>query len=174
MRRLLLCTLLLVSVSVPFAGQADQWRRYKNEAGNFSAQMPGEPNESVNGEGDKASHTIQAISGSIGYTVVYVANPAEQPVDEPTYKIYRDAFLKGLPQCELVREDPVSHPLAGYIGRWYRMNCNASGQKMTFTGNLYWGRHYAYAVLAMFSTAASDPSEGAKFYNSFSVLDSSK
>jgi hypothetical protein len=173
-RRLLLCTLLLACLAAPFAGQSDRWRTYENRGGNFSALMPSEPKETVSGEGDQASHTIQAISGSIGYTVVYVSNSTEQPVDEGTYKVYRDHFFKGLPQCELDREDAVSRPLVGFIGRWYRMNCNVSGQKMTFTGNLYWGRYYAYAALAMYATAPSEPQQAAKFYNSFAVLNSRK
>ena len=174
MRYWVLTVLLLTCLAAPFAGQSDQWQRYRNEGGNFSVLISGNPQESVSGEGAQASHTIQSISGGIGYTVVYVANTAEQPVDEPTFKIYRDAFLKGLPQCDMAKEDPVSRPLAGYVGRWYRMNCDISGKKMSFTGNLYWGKHYAYAVLAMFPTAPTDPPESSRFYNSFSVLDSSK
>jgi len=174
MRYWVLTIFLLACLAAPFAGQTNQWQRYRNDGGNFSVLILGDPKEVVNGEGAQASHTIQSISGSVGYTVVYVANPAEQPVDEPTFKIYRDAFLKGLPQCNLAKEDAVSRPLAGYIGRWYRMNCDVSGQKMSFTGNLYWGKHYAYAVLAMFPTAPTDPPESAKFYDSFSVLDGSK
>jgi len=174
MRYRVLALFLLTCLALPFAGQTDQWQRYKNDGGNFSALMPGQPTENVNGEGDKASHTIQLISGTIGYTVVYVSNSAEQPVNEETFKIYRDAFLKGLPQCNLVKEDSTSHPLQGYIGRWYRMSCDIGSVKMSFIGNLYWGKHYAYAVLAMFSGASQDPPEAEKFYNSFSVLGSSK
>jgi hypothetical protein len=54
------------------------------------------------------------------------------------------------------------------------MNCDVRTQKMSFVGNLYWGKHYAYAVLAMFPTAAADPPEAGKFCNSFSVLGGSK
>jgi|SRR5579864_2338008 len=174
MRYWVLALFLLTCLVAPFAGQNDQWQRYRNEGGNFSVMILGDPKESVNGEGAQASHTIQSISGTVGYTVVYVANPVEQKVDDATFKVYRDAFLQGLPQCTLAKEDASSHPLSGYIGRWYRMNCDIGSQKMSFIGNLYWGRHYAYAVLAMFSTASADPPEAGKFYNSFSVLDGSK
>ncbi|HEY6249031.1 MAG TPA: hypothetical protein VI685_03665 [Candidatus Angelobacter sp.] len=174
MRYWVLALFLLTCLAAPFAGQTDQWQRYRNDGGNFSVLVAGQPNESVSGEGAQASHTIQAISGSIGYTIVYVVNPAEQPVDEPTFQIYRDAFLKGLPQCNLAKEDATSRPLTGYVGRWYRMDCDIGDKKMSFIGNLYWGKHYAYAVLAMFPSASSDPPEAAKFYNSFSVLDASK
>lgn len=174
MRYWVVALFLLACLAVPFAGQTDQWQRYKNDGGNFSVLILGDPKESVNGEGAQASHTIQAIYGAVGYTVVYVSNSVEQKVDEPTYKIYRDAFLKGLPQCNMAKEDAASRPLSGYIGRWYRMNCDMGSQKMSFIGNLYWGKHYAYAVLAMFSSASADPPEASKFYNSFSVLDGSK
>jgi hypothetical protein len=174
MRYVAVRLLLLFFVAAPSGGQSEAWHRYTNTKGNFSVLLPVDPQESASGEGEKASHTIQAISGSAGYTVVYVRNEAEQPVDEATYKIYRDNFIKGLPQCNLVREDPVSLSLTGYIGSWYRMNCDVQGNKLTFTGNLYWGRHYAYAALAMFPTGSGDPQTAEKFYNSFSVLDGSK
>jgi hypothetical protein len=175
MRSWLTCTLLLVGVAVPFAGQTNEWHRYNNQAGNFSVLMPIEPQDSPNGDqAEQVSHTVQAISGSIGYTVVYVISNAEQPVDEATFNIYRDAFLKGLPNCERITEDAASPAVQGYIGHWYRMSCNVSGQKLSFVGNLYWGKHYAYAVLAMFPTESSDPATAKKFTSSFAVLDPSK
>ncbi len=71
---------LLVCLAAPLAGETDEWRRYKNEGGNFSVLMPVEPKESVNGDqGAQPSHTIQAISASIGYTVVYVITKAASP-----------------------------------------------------------------------------------------------
>jgi hypothetical protein len=166
---------LLVSLAAPVAGQTDEWHRYKNDAGNFSVLMPVEPKESVIDEPNgQSSHTIQAISGSVGYTVVYVITKAEQTVDEATFKAYRDAFLKGLPNCDLVTEDPASPAVRGYVGHWYRMNCSVQDKKLSFVGNLYWGKHYAYAVLTMFATEPSDPPMARKFTDSFFVLDASK
>ena len=172
MRHLFARILIVVCLAAPFAGQAEQWQRYKNAEGNFSVLMPGTPKDSPNGDQSaQISHTIQAISGSIGYTVVYVVNKADQPVNEATYKIYRDAFLKGLPNCKLVTENPASPAMRGYIGRWYRMKCQVQDKDMTFVGNLYWGRRHAYAVLTMFQTAPSEPATGARFINSFTALD---
>lgn len=168
---------LLVCLAAPLAGQTDEWRRYKNEGGNFSVLMPVEPQDIPNGDqGAQVSHTILAISGSIGYTVVYVISKAEQPVDEATFKIYRDGFIEDLPNwnCNLVTENPPSPALPGYVGHWYRMNCHGEKQKQTFIGNLYWGKHYAYAVMTIFPTAPSDPPAAKKFGDSFSVLDATK
>ncbi|HEY6306461.1 MAG TPA: hypothetical protein VI488_08415 [Candidatus Angelobacter sp.] len=167
---------LLVCLTASFAGQTDSWHRYTNTNGNFSVLMPVEPQESVNGERENASasHTIQAVSGSVAYTVVYVTMNSEQKVDEVTFKVYRDAFMKGLPQCDLVTEDVASPAVQGYVGHWYRMNCRIGDKKVSFVGNLYWGKHYAYAVLTMFPTAPSDPPATRQFADSFSVIDASK
>jgi hypothetical protein len=54
------------------------------------------------------------------------------------------------------------------------MNCVISEKKMTFVGNLYWGRHYAYAVMVIFQSAPSDPPATQKFMDSFAVIDASK
>jgi hypothetical protein len=174
-RHLFVYTLLLVCLSVPFAGQADQWSKYSNQEGNFSVLLPVTPSDTPNGDQNAPlSHTIQALSGGISYTIVYVVTKPEQPVDEATFKIYRDSFLKGLPNCDLLREDPASPALSGFVGHWYRLNCTVQNQKLSMIGNLYWGKHHAYAVLTMFATAASDPPNARKFSNSFAVLDTGK
>jgi hypothetical protein len=36
---------------------------------------------------------------------------------------------------------------------------------------LYWGKHYAYAVFALFPPAPTDPPTAKKFFDSFSVFD---
>lgn len=166
---------LLVCLAASLTGQTNEWRRYRNVDGNFSALMPGEPKDIGNGgQSEQASHTIQSIDGTVGYTVVYVITKAEQPVNEATFKVYRDAFMKGLPNCVQVTENPAAPAIRGYIGHWYRMNCQVQDKKLSFIGNLYWGKHYAYAVLTMFPTAPSDPPMAAKFSDSFSVIDPDK
>jgi hypothetical protein len=164
----LLVLVICASLAGSVAGQNQEWHRYRNDAGNFSVLMPVQPTETA-GEGG-GSHTIEAISGGIGYTVVYVYNNAEQRVDQPTYNSYRDSFLKGLPNCRQAGEYSASPPITGYIGGWYRMNCNVENTQMTFAGNLYWGKHYAYAVMVMFPTSPSDPPATRKFTDSFDVL----
>jgi hypothetical protein len=166
---------LLVCLTASLAGQINEWRNYRNVNGNFSALMPGEPKETESTDTDGATtHTIQAISDSVVYVVIYVAAPSEQPVNEATFNVYRDAFLKGLPNCDLVKEDAPSTAFPQHVGHWYRLNCTVDGQKYTFVGNLYWGKHRAYAVLSMFTSAPSDPPPAKKFIDSFAVIDADK
>jgi len=175
MKRSFLCTLLLVSLCTPFNAQSSQWQKYRNTGGNFTVLMPVQPQETANAASEgQSSRTIQAMDNGMGYMVVYVAIEAEQPVNEPTFKVYRDSFMKGLPTCVMDREEAPSPALQGYVGHWYRMNCDIKGTKITFTGNLYWGKHYAYAVLAMFPSQSSAPATAAKFTNSFSLIDNNK
>jgi hypothetical protein len=166
---------LLVSLAVSLAGQTNEWRTYRNVDGNFSALLPGEPKETASTDPDgTTTHTIQAVSDSVVFLVVYVAAPSEQPVDETTFNIYRDAFLRGLPKCDLVKEDTPSPAVAAHVGHSYRLNCLVGESKYIFVGNLYWGKHRAYAVLSMFPTAASDPLTARRFINSFAVIDANK
>lgn len=170
MRHPLARLMLLVCLAVSLAGQSSDWHTYRNTDGNFSVLLPGEPKDSVSGD----AHTIQSIVGSVGYTIVYVKLPGEQAVDEANYQLYKEGFLKELPGCDVASELPASPVLTGYIGRYYRMNCLVSNTKMTFVGNLYWGKHYGYAVFGMFGTAPSDPPGAKAFVDSFSLIDSSK
>jgi hypothetical protein len=161
--------LLLACLVGSLAGQNDTWHRYRNDGGNFSVLMPVDPKESsTTAQGDvPSSHTIQAITDGVGYTVIYVAHSEEQKVDEATFRVYRDSFMKGLPSCEQVTESAASPAAPGYVGQWYRMTCVVSGKKMVFMGNLYWGKRYAYAVMVIFGAAASDPPSATKFTGSF-------
>ena len=166
---------LLVCLAAPLAGQTDEWRKYKNDAGNFSVLLPGEPKDSLNGDQSAGvSHLIQYISGSLSYAVVYVITEAEQRVDEDTFKLYRDSFFKSLTTCDVLSEDPPAPPVRGYVGRSYHLNCNIHDVKQTFIGNLYWGKHYSYIVMGIFPTGPSIPPEVKKFNDSFAVLDASK
>jgi hypothetical protein len=172
MRYWLLRISLLVCLATPFAGQSDnEWHRYKNDAGNFSVLLPAKPQESAVGEkGEQSSQTIQVTAGPITYLIVYVTTKTEQPVNEATFNVYRDSFLKGLPNCDLASELPASPAVGGYVGHWYRLNCRVGEKKVSMVGNLYWGKHHAYAVLAMFSTASPDPPTAKKFADSFSII----
>jgi hypothetical protein len=165
---------LLICLVASFAGQTSDWPRYRNADGNFSVLMPVDPKESVDGDGEMASHTIQAIADRVGYTVVYVKMPEDQTVDEANYKIYKENVIKGLPTCTVVTEQPAAPAVQGYVGRWYRMNCEISNAKLTFVGDLYWGKRHAYSVMGMFATGPSDPPSVKKFVDSFSVIDSSQ
>lgn len=155
----------------------ENWFTYKNAEGNFSANLPIEPKDTVNSVPDAqiaTSHTILSLSNDIGYMVVYAETAAEHSVDDASFNSYRDAFLKTLPSCSVAVESEASPSIRGYIGHAYRLNCMINGVKMTMVGDLYWGRRYGYAVLAMFNTAVSDPAEVRRFVDSFKVIDPSK
>lgn len=162
--------LLCAGLAGSLAGQNAEWHSYKNDAGNFSALMPVQPTETTNPGDGGESHTIMALTGGVGYSVVYVVSPSDQPVDEATFNIYRDSFMKGLPNCRQEKDHAASPALAAYVGHWYRLNCNVSGKAMTFAGNLYWGKRYAYAVIVIFASSPSDPPGAEHFLNSFDVL----
>jgi hypothetical protein len=165
---------LFVCLAAPLAGQTDEWKRYKNEAGNFSVLLPGEPKDSLNGDqSEHVSHLIQLNSGPLSYSVVYVITKEEQPVDEDTFKLARDSFLKGLTMCDVLSEDPPAPPVRGYVGRSYHLNCTFKDKKSFFV-NLYWGKHYFYIVMGIFPPEPTMPAEIKKFTDSFTVLDASK
>lgn len=181
MRNLAVRILLLLCLAASLAGQTGEWKTYKNTDGNFSVLFPGEPKDTVNpGEPGIQSHTLLASLNPAVYTVVYTSMAKEQPVDDATFTIFKDAVFKELPNCSIVKdgmvvvtEGLVSPVLQGYIGHWYRLGCDMKTTKLTIVGNLYWGKHYAYAVMAMFPPA-SEPATVNKFIGSFSVIDARK
>lgn len=175
MRHNLLRLSLLICLTASLTGQTAPWQKYRNVAGNFAVLLPVEPKETTTGDTPATtSHTIQAIAEAVSYTIVYVTLDEEQEVTEANYKTYKEGVLKELSTCTVLDEQPAAPAIPGYIGRWYRMNCDISNTKLTFVGNLYWGKHYAYAVLGMFATAPTDPPSIKKFVNSFGVIDASK
>ncbi len=172
--RLALLFCLAVPIAGQGAGQTEEWKRYSNADGNFSVLFPVEPTDTLNGEqGEVRSHTLLALVRPNAYTVVYTTMTREQTVDEATYEVFKDAVFKELPKCSVVTVGAVSPAISGYIGHWYRLSCDMGNSTLTMTGNLYWGRHYAYAVMAMFATSP-DPPTVKKFTDSFSVTDTSK
>jgi hypothetical protein len=178
MRNLAVRLALLLCLAAPIlgqgAGQTDEWKRYNNVDGNFSVLFPVEPTDTLNGEqGEVRSHTLLALERPYAYTVVYTVMTREQTVDDATYEVFKDAVFKELPKCSVVTVGAVSPAIPGYIGHWYRLSCDMPNSALTMTGNLYWGRHYAYAVMAMFPTAPDGPTVR-KFTDSFSVTDTSK
>jgi hypothetical protein len=80
--------------------------------------------------------------------------------------------FKELPKCTVMTDKAGSPAVQGYISRQYRLSCEM-GATVTIVGNLYWGKHYSYAVMVMFATP-SDPPTISKFTNSFEITDTSK
>ena len=74
-----------------------------------------------------------------------------------------------MPNCEVGKEGPPRPAIQGYIGHSYRLDCDISGNKVITIGSLYWGKHYAYAVMVMFPANVPEPAAVKKFMDSFSV-----
>src|SRR5262245_13083057 len=149
-----LAVFVLLCLGTVFSAQTDEWKQYKNTAGNFSVLFPGEPADTVNRERPTIqSHTLMAMQRPSGYMVVYTNTSAEQKLDDATFQIFKSGFLKQLPKCEVRSEEAQSPAIRGYIGHRYMLNCDA----VVLAGNLYWGKHYAYAVMATYPTNSSEP-----------------
>jgi len=173
MRSLVAYVLLLLCLAAPLAGQTDEWKRYKNANGNFSVLFPTEPTDTINkSENGMQSHTLTSTVRPNFYTVVYTTMTEEQPVNDATYDVFKNAVFKELPQCTVNSDKTGSHAIQGYISHEYRLSC-ALNVTVTIVGNLYWGKHYSYAVMVMF-TGSSDPPTIKKFTDSFEITDISK
>jgi hypothetical protein len=173
MLALVLRVLLLLCLAAPLAGQTDEWKSYKNSEGNFSVLFPTEPTDTINkSEEGIQSHTLLATMRPVVYTVIYAAMTKEQPVNDATYDTFKDAVFKELPKCTVITDKASSPAIQGYISHQYRLNC-ALNVTVTIVGNLYWGKHYSYAVMVMFTTPP-DPPSIKEFTDSFEITDTSK
>jgi hypothetical protein len=171
MRRGLLCSLLVVLVTIPFLAQTEAWKRYQDPTGNFSVLFPANPQDSVNKEDDQLkSHTLLVVDKPYFYMVIYTVMASDQLVDDATYQAFRDGVFRQLPDCQVGSDRPAQPALEGYIGRRYRLKCDTKPKNVTIMGNIYWGKRYAYAVLVMFPQDASEPSTTDNFLESFRVL----
>lgn len=167
------CLVLLLAGS--FAGQADAWKQYKNAEGNFRVLFPGEPQDSVNkNDANMQSHTLMAVEKPVFYTVVYTNMTNEQTVDDANFQVFKNAVFKELPKCQVGAERAASPSVDGFIGRGYRLSCAMPNAQIALTGNLYWGKHHAYALMAMFPDDVSEPATVKTFVESFSVIDPAK
>jgi len=106
--------------------------------------------------------------------VVYAIWKPQEDVNEDRFQPYRDYFMDNLQTCDVLSEEPPSPPVRGYVGHSYRMNCMVQGKKKILVGNLYSGKHYTYAVMAMYPPDMLIPPTIKKFTDSFAVLDASK
>ena len=173
MRTLVSYVSLLLCLAAPIAGQTDEWKRYKNADGNFSVLFPNEPTDTINKtENGMQAHTLISTVRPAIYTVIYTTMTQEQPVNDASYEVFKNAVFKELPKCSVISDKPGSPAIQGYISHQYRLSCELN-VTVTIVGNLYWGRHYSYAVMVMF-TSPSDPPTIHKFTDSFEITDIGK
>jgi len=136
--------------------------------------MPSEPQD-IQSETKPITHTLVAVEDGVAYTVVYAFAEPEQHVDEANFQQFYEGVLRSLPNCTVLTEAAAAPPVHDYIGHWYRMDCTAQqGMKISLLGNLYWGKHYSYAVITMFPTGQSDPPDSKRFSQSFTLLNPTK
>ncbi|MGE5323800.1 MAG: hypothetical protein ACM3SW_13110 [Actinomycetota bacterium] len=175
MRYMVRALFVLLLLSSPFTGQTGNWKKYSNTNGNFSVLFPGAPQDNVNKKDDKVdSHTLMAVEKPVYYTVVYTSMVDGQNVDDTSFNAFRDAVFKELPKCQVDTEQPASPVVDGFIGHSYRLSCAMTNARLVMTGNLYWGKHYAYAVMAMFPDGITPPEAVKMFVESFSVVNSAQ
>jgi len=166
---------LLLFLAASLTGQAGEWKAYRSVPGNFAMMFPAEPQDTVNkSDKDIESHNLMVQTNSTIYLVTYAAMVNLQPVNDATYEVYKNAVFKELPKCGIDSEKAADPAIQGYIGHLYKMTCDMPNTKVTAEGNLYWGKHYAYAVMVMYSSSGVRPEGAKKFLESFSVIDQQK
>jgi len=177
MRRLVPGFWLILLLAIPFAGQMNEWKRYKNTDGNFSVLFPGEPKEGPSKDAHSGIqvHTVLVQASPAVYMITYGMIPGAQPVDDATFLMYKRSFFEKLPKCEPSGGGPASPAVAGYIGRSYRGTFETPNNKINIVVNLYWGKHRSFAVQAMFPSSEIEPAAKIKtFLESFAVIDPAK
>ncbi len=117
---------------------------------------------------------LQVQEKGVFYGVVWASMDVAQTVDEANFQIFKNSFLSKLPKCEVGTEQPASPAFQGYIGHGYRLNCDAPQAKLAITGNLYWAKHYCFALMAISASSAAEPAEMKSFIESFAIIDPTK
>ena len=164
----------LLFLAMSLAAQSANWREYKNPGGNFSILMPSDPSDDANRDPAGESHTIQVTDDAVSYNVIYVKFKQDQTVNDGSFKARRDGFFGRFPNCKLFSELPAAPALNGFIGGSYRVDCEIPGAKSSHIGNLYLGKHYFYAVFALYVPDPTKAPNAKKFVDSFALIDSTK
>ena len=177
MRSLVSGVLILLLAAGPLTAQTNEWKRYKNTDGQLCRPVSrgtGRQRQQDR-EWRPILRTLLAGQDPGLYTVVYTTMTSAQTVDEATFQVFKSAVFKELPKCDVGTERPAAHAIEGYIGHGYRLSCDMPNTRVIIVGNLYWGKHDAYAVMTMFPASADEPAAATnKFVESFAVIDPAK
>lgn len=175
MRKLLFSFGIIVLVASALAGQTSEWKRYSSAEGNFSAQFPGDPTDTVNPtDSSMKSHILQLQKMPVVYMVIWNLLDKEQPADDTNYAAFKNGVFSQLKSCNADSEQSASTIFRGYIGHGYQITCDYPQGKVKMRGDLYWGKHYSFAVMTAFPANIAEPAEVGKFMGSFAVLDLAK
>ena len=176
MRRFLLSLGMIALLAGALPGQTAEWKTYSSTEGNFSAQFPGDPKDTVNPTGDSSmkSHILQAQQSPVLYMVIWGSIDKEQPADDKNYEAFKAGVFDKLSSCTAENEQTASPSFSGYVGHGYLLSCDLPQGKIKMRGNLYWGKHYSFALMTAFPANIAEPAEVKKFMDSFAVTDLAK
>lgn len=175
MRRFAPSLWIVVLVAGVLSGQTTEWKSVRSTEGNFTVQFPGDPQETVNSAGSSmTSHTLQVQVKPAIYLLVWSYIDPEQAVNDSTYEAFKTGFVSKLPNCSTDVDQSASPSFRGYIGHGYVLSCDYPQGKVKMKGNLYWGKHYSFAVMIAFAASVNEPAEVQKFLGSFAVADPGK
>jgi hypothetical protein len=172
MRKLVFSVGMIVLLACALAGQTAEWKTINSTDGNFTVQFPGDAQDTVNQAGDSmTSHTLQMQLKPAIYLLVWSYIQPEQPVDDTAYGAFKTGFISKLPNCTTDSDQAAAPAFRGYIGHAYVLSCDYPQGKIKMKGNLYWGKHYSFAVMTAFAASVNEPAEIKKFMESFAVTD---
>jgi len=166
---------IVVLVAGVLSGQTTEWKTIHSAEGNFTVQFPGDPQDTVNPSGNSmTSHILQIQVKPAIYMLVWSYIEQEQTVNDTSYEAFKSGFINKLPNCSTDTDQPASPSFRGYIGHGYVLNCDYPQAKIKMKGNLYWGKHYSFAMMTAFAASVSEPTEVNKFIGSFAIADLTK
>lgn len=175
MRKLMFSFGIIVLLAGALAGQTTEWKVTNSTEGNFTVQFPGDAQDTVNQAGNSmTSHTLQMQLKPAIYLLVWSYIQPEQPVDDTSYEAFKNGFISKLPNCTTDSDQSAAPSFHGYIGHGYVLSCDYPQGKIKMKGNLYWGKHYSFAVMTAFAASVDEPAEIKKFMGSFAVTDLAK
>ncbi|HZU33653.1 MAG TPA: hypothetical protein VFB79_21245 [Candidatus Angelobacter sp.] len=175
MRRLVFSFGIVVLLAGMLAGQSAEWKTHSNAEGNFTVQFPGDPKDTVNPtDSSMKSHILQVQQSPVLYMVVWSFIDKEQSTDNKNYEDFKSGVFSKLPSCTVENEQAASPAFRQYVGRGYLLSCDYPKGKVKIKGNLYWGKHYSYALMTAFPANITESAEIKKFMESFTVLDPAK
>jgi hypothetical protein len=109
-RSVVFCFLLLFAAAAWAQSGEAGWKKYSSEAGKFSMQVPGTPDESSSTEKGVMLHTFKVLQRPRLYLVIYSDYPDADLQLKTSNRLSaeRDGFIKGLTNGKLVSEREIT------------------------------------------------------------------
>jgi hypothetical protein len=125
-------------------------------------------------DGSMKSHILQLQQRPVVYMVIWSFIDKEQPADDTSYEAFKSGVFSKLQNCSSDSEQSASPAFRGYVGHGYLLSCEYPQGKIKMRGNLYWGKHYSFALMTAFPASIQEPAEVNKFMGSFAIADLAK